>query len=78
MLQWTSPGDPGGYYESVKPKDSSFDQSKGEKKHATMVIEHNKFLGVEESRRTLILQVVKREESTGYGGKTPFKIIEHL
>ena len=58
-VQWTTPEDTGEYNKSIKTKDSSFDQSKGEKEHTRKVIEYKKFLGVEESIRTLMLQVVE-------------------
>ena len=82
---WETPEDPGGYDKTIQAKDSSFDQSKGEKKHARKVIKYEKFLGVEESIRTLLLQVVEesyleapKEKYIGYGWWTLFKMIEHL
>ena len=84
-VEWTTSVNPRGYDESIQAKDSSFDQSKGEKRHARKVIEYKKFLGVEESIRTLMLQVVEKsylealkEEYIGYGGETPFEMITHL
>ena len=63
----------------------AFDRSKREKKHARKVIEYEKFLGVEESLCTLILQAVEgpylealKEYFIGYGGRTPFEMILHL
>ena len=47
--KWDTSEDLGGYNESILAKDASFDQSKGEKKHARKVIEYDKFLEVEES-----------------------------
>ena len=45
----------------------------------------NKFLGVEESIRSLLLKEVEKlyvealkEEYIGYGGRTPFEMIQHL
>ena len=52
----------------------AFDQSKSEKKHARRLIAYDKFLGVEESLQTLILQAVDepfveawKEEYIRYG-----------
>ena len=38
--RWTTSKDPGEYDETIQAKDSSFDRSKGEKKHARKIIEH--------------------------------------
>ena len=72
--------DLGGCNVTVQAKDTTFDQSKSEKKHARKLIEYEKFLGVEESLRTLILQAVDEpfvealeEEYIGYGGEHPMK-----
>ena len=58
-VQLTTPEDPEGYDEIIQAKDSSFDWSNREKKHVRKVIEYKKFLGVEESIKTLMLQVVE-------------------
>ena len=75
----------GGYDNNIQAKDTAFDRSKSEKKHARKVIEYKMFLGLEESLRMLILQVVwepylevLKEEYIGYGSRTPFKMIKHL
>ena len=54
-------------------------------KHVCKVIEYKKFLGVEESISTLITQAVEvpflkaiKEDYIGYGGRTPFEMLEHL
>ena len=80
-VQWTTPEDPGGYDESIQWKDLSFDQCKWEKKH-TRKVKYEKFLGVEEKFRTLMLQVVDesylealKEEYIQDGGRTPFEMI---
>ena len=73
-VQWTTTKDPGGYNDTIQAKGT-----------ARWVIEYEKFLGVEESLLTLILQVVEepylkalKEEYIGYGGRTPFEMIAHL
>ena len=38
--------DPGGYNQTIQAKDTAFDRSKSEKKHARQVIEYEKFLGI--------------------------------
>ena len=53
------PGDPGGYDKAIQAKDSSIDQSKWKKKYARKVIEYEKFVDVDESIRTLLLQAVE-------------------
>ena len=85
MIQWRTPEDPGGYDDNIQVKVMAFDRKKSEKKHARKVIKYKKFFGVEESFRTLILQVVEepyfkplKEEYIGYGGRTPYKMIVHL
>ena len=82
MVQWTTCEDPGGFDDTIQAKDSAFDRSKGEKK---MVIEYEKFLGVEESIRTLLLQAVEepylevvKAEYIRYGGRITFEMIAHL
>ena len=84
-LQWEAPEDPGGYDGSIQAKDMVFDQSKSENIYARRLIEYEKFLGVEESLRTLILQAVNEpfvealeEKYIGYGRQTPHEIIMHL
>ena len=84
-VQWTTPKDPEGYDKTIQAKGSSFDRSKGEKKHARKVIEYKTFLGVEERIRTLMLQAMEelyletlKEDYIGYGGQTPFKMVKHL
>ena len=79
-VQWVTLKGPRRYNETIEAKYSSFNQSKGEKKHARKV-----FLGVEESIRTPLLQVVEepylealKEEYIRYGRRTPFEMIEHL
>ena len=56
-----------------------------ERKHARKVIEYEKFLKVEESTRTLLLQAVEeqyleafKEEYIGYGCRTSFEIVAQL
>ena len=44
-VNWITPKDPGGYEKTIQEKDSSFERSKKEKKHAGQVIKYNKFLG---------------------------------
>ena len=58
-VHWTTPKDLGGYDDTIQDNDTVFDRSKSEKKHARKVIKYEKFLGVEESLCTLILQAVK-------------------
>ena len=58
-VKWIMLEDPRGYDKTIQSKDTSFDQSKGEKNHAREVIECKKFLGAEESMRTILLQVVE-------------------
>ena len=84
-LKWETPEDPDGYDASIQAKDTAFDQSKSENKHARRLIEYEKFLGVEENLRSLILQAVDepfvealKEEYIGYGGQRPHEIIVHL
>ena len=55
-VQWATPKDLGGYDDAaIKAKDTSFNRSKGAKKHTRKVIEYEKFLGIEENIRALIL-----------------------
>ena len=77
---WTTAEDLGGYDDTIQAKDTAFDRSKSKKKYARKVIEYEKFLGVEESLRTLILQVVEepnlealKEEYIGYGSRIRMK-----
>ena len=72
-------------HNSNQAKDTAFDQSKSEKKHAWKVIEYEKFLGVEESLQSLILQAVDepfvealKEEYIEYDRWTPNEILVHL
>ena len=74
-MHWTTSKDPIGYDETIQAKDSSLDRSKGEKKHARKVLEYKRFLGAEESIRSLLLQAVEelyaevlKEEYISYGG----------
>ena len=85
IVQWTTPKDPGKYDETIQAKDTAFNRSKSEKKHARRVIEYEKFLGVEECLCTLIIHAVEepylkalKEEYIGYGSRTPFRMISHF
>ena len=77
---WNTLEDPWEYDETIQAKGTSFDQSKGEKKHARKVIKYEKFLGIEEIIKNLLFQAVEepnlealKEEYVGYGGRTPMK-----
>ena len=66
-------------------KDTVFDRSKSNKRHARRVIEYEKCLGIKESLHTLILHVMEepylkalKEEYITYGSRTPFEIISHF
>ena len=76
VVAWNMPEDPRGNDESIQAKDSSFDWSKGKKKHSRKVIKYEQFLGVKESIWTLLLQAIKKpylealkEDYIGYGGR---------
>ena len=84
-VNWTTPEDLGGYDDTIQAKDTAFDQNKSKKKHARQVIEYKKFLGVEESLHTLILQAVEEpyletpmEEYIVYESRTLYEMISHL
>ena len=77
-VQWTTPEYPRGDDNIIKANNIAFDRSKSEKKHARRVIKYEKFLGVEESLHTFILQVEEepylkalKEEYIGYRSRTP-------
>ena len=84
-LQLETPEDLSGYDDSIQAKDTAFDWSKSEKKHARKLIEYEKFFGMEKSLQTLILQAVDepfvealKEAYIGYGGWTSHDILVHL
>ena len=51
--------DPGEYDKIIQIKGSSFDQSKGEKRHTRKVPEYEMFLGVKENIWMLLFQAVE-------------------
>ena len=59
-VQWENPRYPGGYDDSIQAKDMALDRSKSKNKHARKFIKHEKFLGMEESLITVILQAVDK------------------
>ena len=74
-LKWETPEDLGGYDNTIQAKDTTFDQSKSEKKHVGKLIECEKLLEGEENLPTLILQAVDepllgalKDENIRYGG----------
>ena len=84
-VKWDTPENLGGYDELIQAKDSSFDRSKGEKKHARKVIKYEKFLDIEESIQMLLIQAVDKpflkalkDDYIGYDRKTPNNMIEQL
>ena len=84
-MKWDIPEDLGGYDESIQAKDLSFTRSKGGEKHARKLVKCEKFLEVEESIWTLLIQAVDelfieplKEDYIGYGRRMPYEVIEHL
>ena len=76
-VQWTTPKDPGRYDDTIQAKDTAFDRSESEKRHSRQVNEYEKFLGVEESLHTLILQVVDYHTSKHSKRNTLDMVAEH-
>ena len=56
---WNESKDPSPYDNSIVPKDTTFARSKKEKTHTWKEKEYEKYLGVTESIRSLILQTVE-------------------